>query len=64
MAGYITASPPGRSGEPVLIPGDPERANRAQRLKEGVPIDEETWREITLAARGLNVLIETPQKSA
>ncbi len=39
MAGYITASPPGRS-------------------------DEETWREITLAARGLNVLIETPQKSA
>jgi uncharacterized oxidoreductase len=64
MAGYITASPPGRSGEPVLIPGDPERANRAQRLKEGVPIDEETWREIALAARGLNVLIETPQKSA
>jgi hydroxycarboxylate dehydrogenase B len=64
MAAYITASPPGRSGEPVLIPGDPERANRAHRLKEGVPIDEETWREITLAARGLNVLIETSQKSA
>ena len=48
----------------MLIPGDPERANRAQRLKEGVPIDDETWREITLAARGINVLIETPQKSA
>jgi uncharacterized oxidoreductase len=60
MAGYITASPPVRAGEPVLIPGDPERANRAQRLKEGVPIDEETWREITLAARGLNVLVEPP----
>lgn len=60
MTGYITASPPARSDEPVLIPGDPERANRAQRLKDGVPIDEETWREITLAARGLNVLIEPP----
>jgi hydroxycarboxylate dehydrogenase B len=60
MAGYITASPPVRAGEPVLIPGDPERANRAQRLKEGVPIDEETWREITVAARGLNVLVEPP----
>jgi hypothetical protein len=24
----------------------------------------EAWREITLAARGLNVLIETPEKSA
>jgi hypothetical protein len=29
-----------------------------------VPIDEETWREITLAARGLNLLIEAPNKSA
>src|SRR5438105_6638819 len=43
MAGYIPASPPGRRGEPVLIPGDPERANRARRLKDGVPIDGETW---------------------
>jgi uncharacterized oxidoreductase len=64
MAGYITASPAARPEEPVLIPGDPERANRAQRLKQGVPIDEETWREVALAARGLNVLIETPEKSA
>src|SRR5438270_171374 len=58
------ALPPGPSGEPVLIPGDPERANRARRLREGVPIDEETWREIAAAARGINVLIEAPQKSA
>jgi uncharacterized oxidoreductase len=64
MAVYITASPPARSSEPVLIPGDPERANRAQRLRDGVPIDEETWREIAAAARGINVLIEAPQKSA
>jgi hydroxycarboxylate dehydrogenase B len=64
MASYITASPPARAAEAVLMPDDPERANRARGLKEGVPIDEETWREITLAARGLNVLIEAPNKSA
>jgi uncharacterized oxidoreductase len=64
MSGYITGSPPANPGEPVLIPGDPERANRARRLREGVPIDEETWREIAAAARGINVLIEAPQKSA
>ena len=58
MAGYITASPPRKAGEPVLIPGDPERANREKRLRDGVPIDDETWREIALAARGVNVLIE------
>ncbi len=58
MADYVTASPPRREGEPVLIPGDPERANRAQRLREGVPIDDETWREIAAAARTVNVLVE------
>ena len=58
MAEYITASPPRNPSEPVLIPGDPERANREKRLRDGVPIDDETWREIALAARGVNVLIE------
>ena len=58
MTAYITASPPRRADEPVLIPGDPERANRARRLQEGVPIDEETWREIAAAARTVNVLVE------
>ena len=58
MSAYITASPPRRKGEPVLIPGDPERANRARRLQDGVPIDDETWREIVVAARGINVLVE------
>jgi len=60
MTAYITASPPSRPDEPVLIPGDPERRTRAERLANGVPIDDETWRELTVAARGINVLIETP----
>ncbi len=58
MTAYITASPPRHPDQPVLIPGDPERANRARRLHDGVPIDEETWREIVVAARGVNVLVE------
>ncbi|HYM72829.1 MAG TPA: malate/lactate/ureidoglycolate dehydrogenase [Stellaceae bacterium] len=61
MADYITASPPRRSGEPVLIPGDPERLMRAKRIAEGVPVDDETWREIVEAARGVNVLVEAPK---
>jgi uncharacterized oxidoreductase len=39
MTAYITASPPRNPEEPVLIPGDPERLTRAERLKNGVPID-------------------------
>jgi hydroxycarboxylate dehydrogenase B len=60
MTAYITASPPQDPALPVLIPGDPERQTRARRLAEGVPIDEETWREIAEAARGVNVLVELP----
>ena len=58
MTAYVTASPPRRADEPVLIPGDPERANRLRRLTDGVMIDEATWREIATAARGVNVLVE------
>jgi uncharacterized oxidoreductase len=61
MTRYITASPPRHPDEPVLIPGDPERLSRAARTKEGVPIDDETWRELTIAARSVNVLVEAPQ---
>ena len=45
---------------PVLITGDPERLMREKRLAEGVPIDDETWREIVEAARGVNILVEAP----
>ena len=58
MTDYVTASPPRKAGEPVLIPGDPERQTRAKRIAEGVPIDDETWREFAVAARGVNVLVE------
>jgi uncharacterized oxidoreductase len=64
MTAYITASPPQHPNEPVLIPGDPERLSRAERVKTGVPVDDETWRELTLAARGVNVLVEPPQPRA
>jgi uncharacterized oxidoreductase len=58
MTDYVTASPPRNAAEPVLIPGDPERLMRAKRIAEGVPIDDETWREFAVAARGVNVLVE------
>ena len=61
MTAYITASPSTCPDEPVLIPGDPERRTRAERIANGVPIDDETWREITVAARAINVLVEPPR---
>ncbi len=37
-------------GGEVLYPGEPERRRRAERLKDGVPLPEETWNSIKSAA--------------
>ena len=35
--------------ERVLTPGEPERATKAARLADGVPVDSVTWGEIVAA---------------
>jgi hydroxycarboxylate dehydrogenase B len=52
---WIKASPPQAGYERVQIAGDPERATRARRLAEGIPVDEATWKEILAAAAKLGV---------
>ncbi len=39
----IKAVPPAPGFAEVLLPGEPERRTRAQRLREGIPLAEETW---------------------
>ena len=60
ITGYVTGSPPRDPGEPVLIPGDPERRMRAQRIAEGIPVDDVTWAQIEAAARGVGALLDRP----
>jgi LDH2 family malate/lactate/ureidoglycolate dehydrogenase len=55
------AAPPLAAGRAGADSGDAERRTRAERVANGVPIDDETWREITVAARSVNVLIEPPR---
>lgn len=54
MVRFAKASPP-VGAEPVMVPGDPERRARRQRLAEGIPVDAGTWRNVAEAARTLNV---------
>jgi uncharacterized oxidoreductase len=45
-----------RDGAPLArLPGEPERAVRDRRLREGVPIDPATWQEIVSAAKRVDV---------
>jgi uncharacterized oxidoreductase len=52
---WVLASPPREGYEPVRLAGDPERASRARRLAEGVPVDGTTWQQILAAAARLGV---------
>jgi uncharacterized oxidoreductase len=43
---------------PVLVAGEPERISRAERLAEGIPIDDSTWAQMREAAAKLQVNID------
>jgi len=51
----VTASPAREDFGPVQVAGDAERASRARRTAEGVPVDGTTWQEILTAAGKLGV---------
>ena len=52
---WVKASPPREGFGPVQMAGEPERAWRAQRTAQGVPVDATTWQEILAAAGRLGV---------
>jgi uncharacterized oxidoreductase len=47
---WVKASPPREGFDEIRIAGEPERAWRAQRSADGVPVDATTWQEILAAA--------------
>jgi uncharacterized oxidoreductase len=61
---WVKASPPRPGIDAVLVAGEPERAWRAKRKAEGVPVDEATWAEILDAARSLGVDAPAVERAA
>lgn len=47
---WLRKSPPAPGTEGVRLAGEPERAARAQRRREGIQVDDATWNEIVAAA--------------
>lgn len=50
LLGWIKSSPPRPGVEEVMVAGEPERKSRAKRLKDGIPVDANTWKELVAAA--------------
>ena len=52
---WVKSSPPRPGVEEVMIAGEPERKSRAKRLKDGIPVDATTWKELVAAAQQVGV---------
>ncbi len=52
---WVKASPPATPGQPVLLPGEVERASRALRIAQGIPIDDKTWADLVAAAESVGI---------
>jgi hydroxycarboxylate dehydrogenase B len=51
LIAWLKASRPRDGFDEVLTPGEPERRRRAQRLAEGVDLDDNSWADIRSAAK-------------
>ncbi len=55
---WLRASRTAPGHDRVRIAGEPERETRARREREGIPVDDETWKEIRAAAAKLKLAPE------
>src|SRR5262249_14294164 len=55
LKAYIKSSAPMEGFKEVLVPGELEFGTMRQRLREGIPVDDVTWRAIGEQARRLKV---------
>ena len=58
LVAHVKASPPAPGFDEILVPGEIESRQAKRRSDEGIPIDDETWRQIqeTAAAVGVSEL--------
>jgi uncharacterized oxidoreductase len=56
LRAQIAGSPPIAGFDEVLLPGDPERRARQQRLEQGIPLPQTTWDGIVALAREFGVV--------
>ncbi|MEJ7667193.1 MAG: malate/lactate/ureidoglycolate dehydrogenase [Casimicrobiaceae bacterium] len=57
MAAWVKASPPATPGGHVLLPGEIERRTRAERERDGVPLDTVTRRQISASVQALGMAL-------
>jgi uncharacterized oxidoreductase len=57
LAANVRNCPRADGVQEITLPGDPERREKAKRLKTGIPLDDGTWGQLTKVASTLGVNI-------
>ncbi len=47
LIGYVKSSRLAPGVDRIVVPGEPEEIEREKRVREGIPISDPAWREIT-----------------
>ena len=55
LAGWVRASPPMPGGDPISLPGEPERRVAEQRMRDGIPMPKRTIELLTAASKSLGL---------
>lgn len=55
LAQAVKGTPAAPGTAEVLLPGEPEEKNKQQRLREGIPVADATWKAVTDAAKSVGV---------
>ncbi|GIX49079.1 MAG: dehydrogenase [Candidatus Tectimicrobiota bacterium] len=57
LAAYVKSARLMQGFSEILLPGEPEARTRERRAAEGIPVDDETWRQIVAAAKEFGVQV-------
>ena len=61
---FVRACPPAKGAASVMIPGDPERARRTERRRDGLPLSQGVWDSIVSTGEALGLNREDMEKEA
>ena len=57
LVDFVRSAPLAAGAEEILVPGEPEARMERDRRRGGVPLDEETWRQVAVCAAEVDVTV-------
>src|ERR1700749_3998599 len=57
MIGWVKSAKPSDANLPVLVAGEPEQIAKAERLKNGIYVDDETWSQLSAIAERYQIQV-------